>query len=179
MRGMVTGLRMPYPLETLLPAVLQEDSFVRRLTAGLDEVLAPAVSALDCLEAYVDPLLAPADFLEWVSSWFSEVLDENWPPRRRRQFAAQAVEMFRTRGTPAGLRRELELSSGGQVEISESGGVTWSLKPAAELPGEAVPHLAVRIVVDDVSAADPEVLEGLIRASKPAHVVQSLEVICR
>jgi phage tail-like protein len=177
MRGVVAGLGTPYPLETLLPAVLQEDSFTRRLVTGLDEVLAPIVCTLDCLEAYLNPLLAPADFLDWVSTWFSEVLDENWPAQRRRRFVAEAVETFRIRGTVAGLRRELELSSGGRVEINESGGVAWSVKPEADLPGEDVPRLAVRIVVDDASAANQAALAALIRATKPAHVMHRLEVV--
>jgi phage tail-like protein len=176
MRGAVTGLGTPYPLETLLPSVLQEDFFTRRLVAGADEVLAPVISTLDCLEAYLNPLLAPEDFLEWVSTWFSEVLDENWPPQRRRRFVAGAVEMFRTRGTVAGLRRELELSSAGRAEISESGGVAWSRKPEAALPGDAGPRLAVRVVVDDASTVSHAALDALIRAAKPAHLVHSLEV---
>lgn len=177
MRGTVTGLGTPYPLRTLLPAVLQEDSFTQRLVDGVDEVLAPVISTLDCLEAYLNPLLAPADFLEWVSTWFSEVLDENWPAERRRRFVAAAVETFRIRGTVAGLRRELELSSGGQVEINESGGVAWSLRPEAGLPGEDVPRVAVRVVVDDVSTVNRAALDALIGAAKPAHVVHTLEVI--
>lgn len=177
MRGAVTGLDTPYPLRTLLPAILQEDSFTQRLADGVDEVLAPVISTLDCLEAYLNPLLAPADFLEWMATWFSEVLDENWPAERRRRFVAAAVETFRIRGTVAGLRRELELSSGGRVEISDSGGVGWSLKPEAALPGEDVPRVAVRVVTGDVSAVNRAALEVLIRAAKPAHVVHTLEVV--
>lgn len=179
MRGTVDGLGMPYPLDTLLPAVLQEDPFIRRFVAGLDDLLACVVSTLDCLAAYVDPLLAPADFLDWLCSWFSEALDANWPPQRRRGFVTQAVETFRTRGTPAGLRAELELSSGGHVEITESGGVAWSLKPDGELPGAALPRLVVRVVVEDVRATDHAALDALINAAKPAHVVHSLEVVSR
>jgi phage tail-like protein len=177
MRGTVPGLGTPYPLYTLMPAVLQEDAFTSRFTAAIDEVLAPIVSTLDCLEAYLDPGLAPADFLEWMSTWLSEVLDENWPPERQRRFVAEAVEMFRTRGTAAGLRKELELGSGGRVEIAESGGVSWSQKPNAELPGEDVPRLAVRIAVDDVSAVSSAALDALIKAAKPAHLVHRLEVL--
>jgi len=177
MRGGVTGLGTPYPLRTLLPSVLREDSFTQRLADGIDEVLAPVISTLDCLEAYLNPLLTPADFLEWVATWFSEVLDENWPAQRRRRFVAEAVEMFRIRGTVTGLRRELELSSGGRVEINESGGVAWSLKPEADLPGEDVPRLAVRITVDDASPVNQAALDALIRAAKPAHVVHRLEVV--
>jgi phage tail-like protein len=173
MRGTVTGLRMPYPIETLLPSVLQEDFFTQRLTAGLDEVLAPAVSTLDCLEAYLSPLLAPEDFLDWLSSWFSEMVDETWPPERRRQFVTHAAELFRTRGTVAGLRRELELCTDGRVEVSDSGGVTWSIKPEAQLPGDPVPQLTVRVESD----ADEAGLDAIIRAAKPAHVLHRLEVV--
>jgi phage tail-like protein len=172
MRGTIEGLGMPYPIQTLLPAVLQEDPFTRRLTAGLDEVLAPVVSTLDCLDAYLSPALAPDDFLDWLSSWFSESVDDTWPADRRRRFAAHAAELFRTRGTLAGLRRELELCTGGPVEVSDSGGVSWSLKPEAQLPGDPVEQLTVRVEAD----ADRAWLESLIKAAKPAHVPHRLEV---
>ncbi|MFF5070719.1 hypothetical protein ACFY2R_05770 [Micromonospora olivasterospora] len=41
MRGALAGLLMPYPAGSFLPAVYQEDDFVMRWTAALDEVLAP------------------------------------------------------------------------------------------------------------------------------------------
>jgi phage tail-like protein len=172
MRGAIEGLPMPYPIETLLPAVLREDDFTRRLTAGLDEVLAPAVSTLDCLDAYLSPALAPDDFLGWLSSWFSEAADDSWPADRRRRFVAHAAELFRGRGTVAGLRRELELCTGGRVEVSDSGGVGWSHKPEARLPGEPVPRLTIRVESD----ADHGWLESIIKAAKPAHVPHRLEV---
>jgi len=173
MRGAIDGLGMPYPLQTLLPAVLQEDDFTRRMMAGLDEVLAPVVSTLDCLDAYLSPALAPDDFLGWLSSWFSEAVDDTWPTDQRRRFVAHAAELFGSRGTLAGLRRELELCIGGRVEVSDSGGVGWSLKPEAQLPGEPVQRLAVRVESD----ADRGWLESIIRAAKPAHVPHQLEVV--
>jgi phage tail-like protein len=177
MRGSVEGLGTPYPLHTLMPALYQEDPFTLRLTSAVDEVLSPIISTIDCLEAYVDPMLAPDDFLRWISGWFGEGLDQGWPAPRRRRFVAECVELFRTRGTVAGLRRQLELGTGGQVEIAESGGVSWSLTPGGELPGEDVPRLAVRIIVDDPAAIDENAIAALIRAAKPAHVVHRLEVL--
>ena len=50
MRRDVPGLATPYPLATMLPGVLQEDDFVVRLTTGLDEVLAPAISGACVIE---------------------------------------------------------------------------------------------------------------------------------
>jgi phage tail-like protein len=177
MRGDVAGLDSPYPLSTLMPAVFQEDGFTVRFTAALDQVLAPIVSALDCIGAYIDPILAPEDFLEWLSSWFGVALDENWPVQRRRRVVARAVELYRARGTVAGLRVQLELVSGGSVEIADSGGVSWSLTPGSEPPGEDVPRLAVRVTVDDPSAASLGDLDALVRAAKPAHVMHRLEVV--
>ena len=177
MRGGVEGLGTPYPLHTLMPALYQEDPFTMRLTAAIDEVLAPLISTIDCLEAYIDPMLAPEDFLLWVSSWFGEALDPEWPAPRRRRFVAEGMELFRTRGTIAGLRKQLELGTGGRVELAESGGVSWSLKPNGELPGEDVPRLAVRITVDDLSAVDENAIDVLIVAAKPAHIVHRLEVL--
>jgi phage tail-like protein len=176
MRGSTADLGTPYPLRTLLPSVLQDDWFTVRFTAGLDDVLAPAISAIDCLEAYLDPALAPSDFLRWLGDWLGEALDENWPPSRQRRAVAGAVERHRLRGTVAGLRAQLELATGGQVEIADSGGVSWSRAPGGELPGSAAPRVAVRVVVADLSELDVSAVEAVIRAAKPAHVVHRLEV---
>ena len=61
MRGTVPGLASPHPLGETLPALYADDSFAQRLCQGLDEVLAPLLSTLDCLPAYLDPATAPAD----------------------------------------------------------------------------------------------------------------------
>ncbi|MGH9269114.1 MAG: phage tail protein, partial [Acidimicrobiales bacterium] len=108
MRGAVTGLPTPHPLTGFLPAVFQEDPFTVAFTAGLDEVLAPALLALDNLEAYIDPWVAPEDFVEWLAGWVGLVLDENWPLERRRAVIASAVAGFRHRGTVAGLVAQIE-----------------------------------------------------------------------
>jgi len=177
MRGTIEGLLSPYPLSTLLPAVMQEDEFAVRLTAGLDDVLAPAISALDCLEAYIDPMLAPEDFLHWLATWFGELLDENWPIERQRRAVNQALSMHRLRGTNAGLQAQLELASGGRVEIQDSGGASWSAMPNADLPGEAVPRIHVQVIVDDLTKVSVSAVDELVRSSKPAHVAHSVEVI--
>jgi len=173
MRGALAGLRSPYPIREQLPAVLQEDDLTTRFTAGLDDVLSSVISVLDCLEAYLDPHVAPEDFLVWLGSWLGEVLDENWPLARRRRAVAEAVDLHRLRGTMHGLRLQLELASGRLVELVDSGGVSWSSTPNAELSGPTEPALEVRVVAD---AADTPALDALIRAAKPAHVKHRLEV---
>ena len=54
MRTAVPGLVTPHPIGRPLPALYLDDDFTQRLTAGLDEVLAPVLLTLDCLDAYLD-----------------------------------------------------------------------------------------------------------------------------
>jgi len=175
MRGTVTGLGNPHPLGDLMPAVFQDDEFTMRLTAALDEVLAPVVASLDDLAAYFDPLLAPEDFLAWLAGWCGIVLDENWPLSRGRAVVSAAAELYRARGTRAGLRRHVELVTGGRVEVSDNGGATWSATPAEPADGEA-PRMTVRLSVTDPGQVDVRGLDSLISAIKPAHVIHRLEV---
>ena len=179
MRGGVDDLATPYPIGTLLPAVFQEDPFAMRLTSGLDDVLAPVISTLDCIGAYVDPLLAPGDFLLWLASWLGTVLDENWPLPRKRAAVARCVDLYRLRGTIPGLRGLLELATEGEVEVLDNGGAAWSTRPGAPLPGQDVPRVAVRVTVADKSTVDIRALEELLADAKPAHVVHRLEVVER
>ncbi|BCB88716.1 hypothetical protein Psuf_060290 [Phytohabitans suffuscus] len=140
-RGTVPELRMPYPIVGTLPAVYQEDPFTVRFTAGLDDVLAVIVATLDDIDAYVDPVLAPEDFLDWLAGWTGVTLDERWPVELRRALVAAAVVNYRGRGTLAALRAQLELVTGpGQIELSDNGGVAVSTTPAPTCPGPAPPR---------------------------------------
>ncbi|KNE78756.1 MULTISPECIES: phage tail protein [Streptomyces] len=69
MRGSIDGLGSAQPLGLMLPALFADDELAQRFTAGLDEVLAPFLNVLDCLEAYFDPSLAPLDFTAWLGGW--------------------------------------------------------------------------------------------------------------
>jgi phage tail-like protein len=177
MRGTVIGIPTAKPLIELLPAVYQEDEMTGRLTAGLDDVLAPVFMTLDALDAHVDPQLCPEDFIDWLAGWVGLVLDETWPVDRRRELVARGVEIYRMRGTVEGLRAEVEIFTGGTVEISETGGTAWSPTPGGEFPGEAEPRLAVRVTVDHPEALSEKTLDALVAAAKPAHVVHRVEIL--
>ena len=81
-RGHLPDLVSPHPLGERLPALYQEDSFTQRLLAAMDQVLAPVLGSLDSLDAYLDPSLAPEDFLHWLAGWLGFALDESWPLER-------------------------------------------------------------------------------------------------
>ena len=65
-RRAVAGMLSPFPLQHQIPAMLQEDPFVCRFLDGLDEVLAPIVSVLDCFDSYLDADIAPLDMVRYM-----------------------------------------------------------------------------------------------------------------
>ncbi|HUQ57193.1 phage tail protein [Lentzea sp.] len=170
-------LPSPYPLIDFLPAVFAESTFAVRWTAGFDDVFAPLISTIDCVDAYIDPLLAPEEFVRWLSSWFGVLLDESWPMTAQRAVVAEAVDLFRMRGTIAGLRRHLTVVVDGEVEIFESGGTSWSVRPRPEPPTDVEHWVSVVVRPRDPRALSEEAVAAVIRAAKPVHVVHTLQVI--
>ena len=72
-----------------------------------------------------------------------------------------------------GLQAEIELLTGGTVEISETGGVIHSNVPSGELPGEDYPRCSVRVTLPPGSKVTDRSVALVIEAAKPAHVVYS------
>lgn len=174
-RGEVAGLLSRQPIATTLPAIYQEDEFTQRFTAGLDEVLAPVLSTLDNLTAYLDPALAPEDFVEWLASWVGLVVDENWSVERKRRLVAQTVELYSARGTARGLAALVELYTGERPEVEDSGGASWSATPNGPFPGRAEPSL--KLTVRASADIDEVRLRALVAAAVPAHVAHTVEVV--
>lgn len=184
----VAALRNPHPIADRLPGVYREafideyrrtarESFGSRFLAAFDDVLAPVIATLDNLDAYLDPGTTPEDFLAWLGTWVAAPVDEGWSLERRRDFVARAAELYRRRGTAAGLREHVAVHTGGTVEIIENGASTWSAKAEGKLPGSPEPVVVVRVTVADPSAIDADKLDAIVRTSKPAHVVHRVEVV--
>lgn len=176
-RGTIERLASAHPLGELLPGVYLEDSLAQRFTEGLDTVLAPVFATLDCLDAYLDPWLTPVDFLPWLASWVGVELDETWPEDRQRALVAAAPGLHRDRGTHRGLVEYLRLLTGGEVEIVESGGVSWSDEPGAPVPGSATPLLRVIVRVSDPNSVNRAQLDHAVRDARPAHLLYQVQVL--
>jgi len=178
----------PHPLAETLPGVYRDawiderrrtarEPFGTRFISALDTVLAPVLATLDNFVAYLDADTAPEDFLAWLGEWVAASVDAGWSEDRRRAFVGQAAELYRRRGTAAGLRDHVQIHTGGTVEIIDNGGSSWSAKPDAKLPGSPEPVVVVRVIVDDPTAIDKTKLEAMVHASKPAHVVHRVEIV--
>jgi len=179
MRGLVPGLVNPYPLVTRLPAAFQGDAFTEQFLSVFDDALAPLLTTMDTIDAYVDPALAPPDFLPWLASWVGIELDENWSEEQQRRLIAEGVGLLQWRGTHRGtvdlIRHFLGVAED-QVDIEDSGGAAWSATPDGPIPGSAPPRIVVRVHTDDPDAVDADRLERLVAATVPAHVGHEVEV---
>ena len=178
MRATVPGLATPHPIGAALPALYLEDDFTQRLTAGLDEVLAPVLLTLDCLDAYLDLALAPADFLDWLAGWVAMEVDESWPVPLRREAVRHAVDLHRRRGTVAGVELAVRLLTGGTAQVTETGGVSCSAQPGAA-PPEQPPRARIRVVAPGPETVQVERLRQLVAGMVPAHVPVEVEVAAR
>jgi phage tail-like protein len=176
-RGVVEGLESPWPLARMLPGVFQEDDMAMRLTGAFDDVVAPVHTTLDCIDSYFDPWLTPPDMLEWLAGWVGVEFDETLPLERRRLLCAEAVSLYRIRGTALGLAQYLAILTGVEVEIQESGAATWSSTPGGTPAGENQPRLLVRLITDNPEAIDVARVDLLVRASKPAQMPHAVEVV--
>ncbi len=176
MRGLVESLLSPRPILAELPAVYHDDGFASQLVGALDECLAPLFLTLDCLDAYLDPLLSPVDILDWLGGWVGTSPEPGLSVRIRREMVARAVALHRERGTKAGLEAIVYLAAGVIAEIEDPGGLAWSQSPSSELPGIAGRELVVRLRARDLIGVDTDALARLVRAATPAHLGVRLEV---
>jgi len=177
MRAAVPGLPSPHPIGEQLPAVYAEDPFVQGFTGALDEVLAPVLSTLDNFSGYLDPGLAPEDFVGWLAHWVALRVDESWSPAQLRQLVTRSVELHRWRGTQRGLAEHVRLLTGGAVEVTDSGGVVAAQQPGAPLPDPGPAWVQVRVRVPEPGRIDEGRLRATVVDAVPAHVRVSVEVL--
>lgn len=176
MRANLADLPTPHPIGERLPGIYLDDDFTQRFTAAFDAVLAPVFLTLDCFAGYLDPDLAPPDFLDWLADWVALELDESWTVEQRRELIRHAVQLHRRRGTRRGVEAHVRLLTGGEVEVSDSGGCAFSDSPNGTLPGSSPARVVVRVRVADPAAVDQPRLRGAVADAVPAHVSVTVEV---
>jgi phage tail-like protein len=171
---------------------------------GFEEILGGALqqgssnSLLDGIQRYFDPgpdyptdpqkvqdyNRTPAEFLGWLSGWVSLTLREDWTADHKRKFIAKAVQLYRLRGTKAGVMQFVQTYTGGPpVEISDDGaefqmGVHSQLGVDTILSGVMPFFFRVKLTSSDPVgfAKQKDIVTALIELQKPAHTSFSLEV---
>ncbi|MBM7789978.1 phage tail protein [Tenggerimyces flavus] len=173
MRGLVSDLVNPQPLLGILPSLYHEDDVTVRFMSAFDDSLAPVFSTLDNFSTYLDPSLAPDDFVRLLAHWVASFDDVRLPESRRRLLVSRAVELHALRGTRAGLEETILVACGVSATVSESGGTSWSSEAGGSPPGSARAEIVVRVA----GTADVGLVTRVVEALRPAHVPARVEVV--
>jgi phage tail-like protein len=82
------------------------------LTSGIEE-------NLEFVHELFDSRITNEKWLPWLASWLAMPLLEGWDEEKRREIVQRTPELYRLRGTAAGLKLALRLFADVKVEIHE------------------------------------------------------------
>lgn len=145
-----------------LPVIFQDSDFLGRFLLIFETIWEPLEHRQRHINMYFDPRTAPADFLPWLASWLDFRINANWPEVRLRRLLAEAMELYRWRGTRYGLARMIEIHCGVFPRITED---------------ESRPFIfLVRLSSSAGTTIDRAMVEDVIMTHKPAHAGFILEI---
>ncbi len=153
-----------------LPVGMLDSDFFVRFVSIFQELGSSLLEDADNIDHLLDVSVAPDAMVRWMASWLGmQAIDPSLPDTLQRRIVRSAAETLAWRGTAAGLRRFLELVSGGPADVEEGGGV-WR-------DGEAPADTAwVRLRVESTGWLQQADFVALVRDEIPAHVRAELVV---
>lgn len=169
-----------------LPAIYAEDEFLGRYMLIFESILSPIVWLVDGFDMHLAPETAPAEWLQWMASWFDVLILPEVPIDRQREILRQVGWLFLRRGTRSGLQRLLNLYFGVQAEIVETGNCQFVVRLplrqvesniAIEMTEGPSTSTRERPITEDMIKKLTEVADRLISSQKPAFASYSLEII--
>lgn len=127
----IRRVRVDFPRSTSaewLPGVYRDDpagsAFLDRFVSLFDAAIEDIDRVITRFPALLDSASVPNEVLGWLASLIGVALDPSIAPGRRRDLIAAAPELFRKRGTPAGLHDVLAKAFGVDAAIEELGATT-------------------------------------------------------
>lgn len=169
--------------EEMLGGAMQQGTS-ERLLDGIHRYFDPGPDYPIDAQKLPDYNRAPSEFLTWLAGWVALTLREDWTDDHKRKFIANAVQLYRLRGTKAGVIQFVQTYTGGlPVEISEQGsqfqlGVHSQVGVDTILDSGTPFFFRVKMTSSDPLAfqKQKEMVNALIELQKPAHTSFSLEV---
>lgn len=144
-----------------LPPIYAEHEFLGRFLLPFEDLMSPVDQIIAHFDLYLDPETCPEDFMPILAEWLGLDLAERWPLEVRRQLVKHGAWLHRARGTVPGLRRHLEICTGGQIEIREN---------------VDRPHTLNVHIRDTSRRLHRPLLDAVVQYHLPAHVAYRLTV---
>jgi phage tail-like protein len=175
------ALRAYFPrfsyLEEYLPDVYQENEasarFVERFLANAEGMLTDIEGRIAQVKALFDVRTVPDEYLDWLATWLGTTFDPALDARRKRLFLDHAVELFRQRGTLAGLARMLTLvlDPGADEFLFTPAGVADAVGRADDATDRTARRQSVRLVEQFATRDVPRAAVGDARTpEQPTQV---------
>lgn len=201
------GLQIFYPRFSyldLLPRIYRRDPegawFMERFLALFETVFTGVEDRYEAFSRELNPDAAPLEIINWLACLVDLSFDPSWPLERRRALVNRAMELYRKRGTPEGIRQYIEIYTGTRPEILEAflqrpvqpaflgrpGSILGCAMHLSRCGPERLPEeqllydhahrFSVLVYLDDECDAEPllAVVERIVEVNKPAHTAHTL-----
>jgi phage tail-like protein len=168
--GVRRAPRSPHWMLNQLPVGMLDSDFFVRFVSIFQELGSSLLEDADNIDNLADLTVAPDAMVRWLGSWIGvTAIDPSLPDELQRRIVSSSAHTLTWRGTASGLRRFLELASGGAAEVTDGGGV-WR-------DGEAPQDSSwVRMSVESTGWMPEADFVALVRDEVPAHVRAELYV---
>lgn len=194
---MATSADQANKLLAYLPAIYQEDKLLGQLLLAFEKILIGPLGdagvrykgleeTIDALALFFDPAETRADFLDWLSGWVALSLRADLDELQQREFIANAVRLYRLRGTKKGLAEVIKIYTRLGVTIEEPSLETFQIADHSTvgvdtLLGGGAPyffHVFAWLPSPEPSEIKKkkQVINAIIEMEKPAHTIYVLEV---
>ncbi|MFL6162096.1 MAG: phage tail protein [Jatrophihabitantaceae bacterium] len=165
--------RNPQWMLNQLPVGMLDSPFFVRFVSLFQELAEPLLQGADNIEHVVDPSVAPESMVRWLGSWIGlDSVDPQLPRDLQRLIVRSSARTMSWRGTKAGLTEFLRMTSGGDAEVVDGGGV-WR---AGQAPADTA---TVRMSVASTGWLQEKDFIELLRDEVPAHVRAELWIAGR
>jgi phage tail-like protein len=162
--------RSPQWMLNQLPVGMLDSDFFVHFVSIFQELGDTLLEDADNIDNLLDLSVAPLPVVRWLGSWIGAAgIDASLPDELQRRIVASTAQTLVWRGTASGLRRFLELTSGGSAMVEDGGGV-WR---AGDAPLETA---WVRMTVESTGWLPEADFVTLVRDEVPAHVRAELIV---
>jgi phage tail-like protein len=153
----ISAIRAWYPRLSwldLLPAAYRRDpaaaTFLDHFLALFEHIFTGTEDAYVRFSHELNLDAAPLEVIDWLGALVDLAFDPSWPVQRRRALVGEAISLYRTRGTIAGIERYVEIYTGRRPEIVEA----WLERPSSpSILGRPGAHLGGGLALLDSSAA--------------------------